>query len=40
MNDTPQPCSTCNGTGRVWRYRIDDRVYPAPCPKCGGKGIA
>lgn len=36
----PVPCEQCNGTGRVYRYRINDLRYPVKCTGCGGSGIA
>lgn len=36
----PMKCSHCDGTGRVWRYRMDDRRYPVKCACCDGLGIA
>lgn len=36
----PQRCSACDGSGTVWRYRLDDQRYPTACPKCRGKGVA
>jgi hypothetical protein len=48
MNTQPK-CPTCDGSGNVY-YRNDSTAYgvagpedlwdPAPCPSCGGTGIA
>lgn len=35
----PDRCQCCNGRGFIWRFRKDDRAYPADCPRCGGSGI-
>jgi len=36
---TPTPCRTCEGRGKTYRYRMDDRRYPVRCARCGGSGV-